>query len=86
MKVYIYPQNLKASASIWFWNLRDFVILAIAALISVVMLVELRWMLPAALTLCFAFLTIRYDDTAVIDFIKYAARFFITVQQHYEWR
>lgn len=86
MRVYIYPQNLKASANIWFWTLKDFVSLAVAALFSVVLLVELRWMLPAALTLCFAFLTIRYDDTAVIDFIKYAVRFFITTQQHYEWR
>jgi len=86
MRNYIYPQNLKASANIWFWTIRDFVILAIALLISVVVVVELRWLLPAALTLCFAFLTIRVDDTAVIDFIKYATRYFLTMQQHYEWR
>lgn len=86
MRVYIYPQNLKASANIWFWTIKDFVIMSIAALISVVLLVEARWVLPSALTLCYAFMTIRFDDTAVIDFIKYATRFFLTMQQHYEWR
>lgn len=86
MRNYIYPQNLKASANIWFWSIKDFAIMSIAALISVVLLVEFRWMLPSALTLCFAFLTIRYDETAIIDFIKFAVRYFITNQQHFEWR
>lgn len=86
MRKYIYPQNLKASANIWFWSLKDFVILSVSALLAVVALVELRWLLPSALTLCFAFLTVRVDDTTIIDFIKYAIRFFITLDQHYEWR
>lgn len=86
MRNYIYPQNLKASANIWFWSIKDFAILSVSLLISVVILVELRWLLPAALTLCFAFLTVRVDDTTIIDFIKYAVSFFITTQQHYEWR
>ena len=24
MKLYIYPQNLKATANLWLWSLRDF--------------------------------------------------------------
>lgn len=27
MTQYIYPQNLKATANLWLWSLRDFVIL-----------------------------------------------------------
>ena len=42
--------------------------------------------LPAALALCFGFLTIRKDDITVVDFLGYAARFFLTSQQYYEWR
>ena len=38
MTQYIYPQNLKAKASLWLWGMRDFVILCIAALLSVVAL------------------------------------------------
>ena len=39
MTQYIYPQNLKAKASLWLWGMRDFVILCVAALLSVVALV-----------------------------------------------
>lgn len=74
MTQYLYPQNLKATANLWLWSLKDFVILGIAALLSVVMLVQLRFIIPAAVTLCFGFLTIRLDDTTVLDFMRYAVR------------
>ena len=86
MTHYLYPQNLKASANMWFWSLKDFCILGIAALLSILILVEIHVLLPAAATLCYAFLTIRMDDTTLMDFLRYAARYFITTQQYYEWR
>ena len=70
----------------WFWSLRDFAILGIAALLSIVILVELHLMLPVAATLCYAFLTIRMDETTILDYMRYAARYFITTQQYFEWR
>ena len=33
------------------------------------------------MTLCFGFLTIRMDDATVLDFLKYAVRYFISSQQ-----
>lgn len=51
MTHYIYPQNLKAAANMWLWSLRDFAIMGVAALLSIVILVELHLMLPAAATL-----------------------------------
>lgn len=86
MTQYLYPQNLKATANLWLWSLKDFVILGIAALLSIVALVQLRIVVPAAVTLCFGFLTIRMDDTAILDFIRYAVRYFISMQQYFEWR
>lgn len=86
MKHYIYPQNLKATANLWLWGMRDFVILSIAALLSAVVLVQLGWLLPAALTLCFGFLTIRREDSTILDFVRWAIRYFITTQQLYSWR
>ncbi len=83
---YLYPQNLKAKANLWLWSLRDFAILAIAALLSIVVLVELHWLVPAAATLCYGFLTIRMEDTTILDFLRYAVRYFITTQQYFEWR
>ena len=86
MTQYIYPQNLKASASLWLWGMRDFVILCVAALLSAVALVQFAWMLPAALSLCFGFLTIRHDDSTFLDYIRWAVRYFLTTQQQFFWR
>lgn len=86
MTRYLYPKNLKATANLWLWSLRDFAILGIAALLSIVILVELGFMLPAAATLCYAFLTIRMEDTTIMDYLRYATRFLISAQQYFEWR
>lgn len=86
MTQYLYPQNLKATANLWLWGLRDFCIIGIAALLSVVMLVYLRIFIPAAITLVYGFLTIRMDDITVMDYMKYAVKYLITTQQYFEWR
>lgn len=86
MKTYIYPQNLKARAHLWFWSLRDFLILSISCLASAVLFVQMKILLPAALSLCFGFLTIRLEETTVVDYLGYAVRYFLTTQQYYEWR
>ena len=85
-KQYIYPQNMKVQAKLWFWNLKDVVILAVALTVSVVSWAKLNFILPAALTFVYGFLTIRLDDTSVLDFIKRAARYFITTEQYFEWK
>lgn len=87
MTQYLYPQNLKAKANLWLWGLRDFTILCIAVLLSAVILVNAGILLPAALSLCFGFLTIRTaDETTFLDYLRYAARYFISSQQRFEWR
>ncbi len=86
MTQYLYPQNLKATANLWLWGLRDFVILGVAALLSIALLVRLRMAVPLALTLCFGFLTIRLEDSTVLDFLIHAVRFFLSTQQYFEWK
>ena len=83
---YIYPQNLKAQARLWLWNLRDIAVLGIALLISLLAFSQLRFVLPLALTVCYGFLTMRFDDTSVMDYIKRGLRYFVTTQQHFIWR
>lgn len=85
MTTYLYPQNLKATANLWLWSLRDFAIMSIALLLSVLILAQTHMFLPLAITLCFAFLTIRLEDTTVLDFIRYAMKYFISTQQTYYW-
>ena len=86
MRTYLYPQNLKATANIWLWGLRDFAILAVATLISVLIFVNTLFYVPIVLVLIFAFMTIRLEDITVMDFLRYAVKFFITTQQFFEWR
>ena len=86
MTQYLYPQNLRATANLWLWSLKDFCILGITALLSIVILVQTGILIPVAVTLCYGFLTIRLDETTILDFIKYAVKFFISTQQYFEWR
>lgn len=85
-KQYIYPQNMRTQAKLWFWNLKDVIILAIALTISVVSWAKLGFVLPAALTLGYAFLSIRMDEYSVLDFIRRAWRYFVSTQQYFEWK
>ena len=85
-KQYIYPQNMRTQAKLWFWNLKDVIILAIALTISVVSGAKLGFILPAALTLGYAFLSIRMDEYSVLDFIRRAWRYFVSTQQYFEWK
>ena len=77
---------MRTEAKLWFWGLRDIIILAIALTISVVSWAKLGFVLPAALSLVYGVLSMRLDETSVLDFIKRAARFFITTQQYFEWK
>ena len=86
MTQYLYPKNLRATANLWLWSLKDFCILGISALLSIVILVQMKFVIPAAVTLCYGFLTIRMDEATVLDFIKYALRYFIGTQQEFRWR
>ncbi len=86
MTTYLYPQNLKATANLWLWSLRDFAIIGIAALLSVLIASVSGFLIPLAVTLGYGFLTIRADETTVMDYIKYAVRYFISTQQYFEWR
>ena len=66
--------------------MKDFVILCIAVLLSVVLFTWFGWLIPAVLAMIYAFLTIKKDDITVLDFIKHAVRYFMSNQQYYEWR
>lgn len=84
--MFIYPSNLKARASLLFWTLRDVAISVVLALLGVLTLT--RTGSPAILTVAaaYAFLSIRFDDNSILDFIKRAWRFVVTGQQLYRWR
>lgn len=84
-KQYIYPQNMRASATMWLWSLRDFAIMMVGALFSAFVLATTRIVIPAVIVALFAFLSIRTEDDTILDYIQYSIKYFISSQQYYEW-
>ena len=85
-KQYLYPQNMRTQTKLWLWTLKDIIILGIALTLSVVSWAKLGFIIPAALTVVYAFLTMRMDETSILDYIKCSWRYFISTQQYFEWR
>lgn len=84
--MYIYPENLKAAPTLFLWRLKDLAVIGIGALISVLALSQIGLTIPIVITLAYAFLAIRFEDTSILDFIKYAVRYFFVEQQEFRWR
>jgi hypothetical protein len=84
-KQYLYPQNMRTEAKLWFWSLKDVIILAIALTLSVVSWAKLNFIVPAAMTLVYGFISMRLDETSVLDYIRRAARYLLTTQQYFIW-
>ncbi len=84
--MYMYPDHLKAKATLWLWELRDIGIVSAGLLISVFALSQVGTMFPIVITAVYAFLSIKFEDTSILDFIRYACAFFIFKSQMYEWR
>ena len=84
--MYIYPENLKAAPTLFLWRLKDLAAIGIGALISVLALSQIGLTIPIVITFAYAFLAIRFEDTSILDFIKYAVRYFFVEQQEFRWR
>ena len=84
--MYIYPENLTAKPTLFLWQLRDLAILAAGLMLSIFLLVKASLMLPLILTFVYAILSVRVDGSSILEFLRYAAAFFLAKQQYYEWR
>ena len=84
--MYIYPDNLKAKATMWLWKLKDLAIIGIIVLLSVFAFAYAGLWVPLVSAGAYAFLTIQVEDTSIMDFIRYACAYFLLDQLHYEWR
>ena len=85
-KQYIYPQNMRTQVKLWFWSLKDLIILGVALTLSVVAWAKMYLIAPSATTLVYGFLTMRFDETSILDYIKRAWSFFVGSQQYFEWK
>ena len=61
-------------------------IIGVCAVLSILFWTQAGLVPLMVLTGVYAFLTIRFEDTSILDFIRYACEFFFIRQQFYEWR
>ena len=83
--MFIYPDNLKAKAALWLWQLRDVAIIGVGFLFSVLAIAQTGILFPLVVTVLYAFLSIRLEGASILDFLRYAVCFLILKQQYYEW-
>ena len=86
MRTYIYPENLRASVKLWFWSVRDFIIICAGIIISVAVFAKFLCGIPAAATICYALMSLRADKVSVLDYLSNAVSFFLLGQQEYRWK
>ncbi len=84
--MFIYPDNLRAKAKLWLWELRDVAVIGIGLILSVLALTQGAGMLLLVLTVLYAFLSIRMDGASILDFLRCAICFLFIYRQYYEWR
>lgn len=84
--IYIYPDNLRAKAKLWLWELRDVAVIGIGGLLSVLALAQGFGVLLLILTVLYAFLSIRMEGASILDFLRCAVCFLFLHQQYYEWK
>ena len=71
---------------LFLWRLKDLAVIGIGALISLAALSQTGFSIPLVITLAYAFLAIRFEDTSILDFIKYAVKYFFVDQQEFRWK
>ena len=86
VSIFIYPDNLKAKATLWLWELRDVAVIGLGLLFSALIIAQWGFVPPLVATFLYAFLSIRMDDASILDFLRYAVCFLFLHQQYYEWR
>ena len=85
MKEYIYPKDLKMSASLLLWQLQDAVILFCTALFGLILFGTLKTVFPLVAAAVYGVLTIDLGNGRIYDYIKFSVRFF-GGQRIYFWR
>ncbi len=81
--MFIYPDNLRAKAKLWLWELKDIAVIGIGFLLSVLALTQDAGMFLMVLTVLYAFLSIRMEGASILDFLRCAVCFLFLLQQYY---
>lgn len=75
---------MNAKAIMWLWQLKDLAVSGALLLLGFFVMSELHVTLVLVLGATYAFLTIRFEETSILDYLKNACRFCFG-QQQFKW-
>jgi len=84
--MYIYPSNLKSRASLFLWQLKDVLVIVVLTVLGILALTQTGSPAVLAIAAAYLFLSIRFEENCILDYLKYAWRFCVSGQQIYLWR
>lgn len=84
--MFLYPNNLRSKPILWLWHLKDIVIIGILTLFAVFIYAQFNNLYFIVGAAVYAFLSLRFDDLSILDFIIHASRYFIIETQTYTWQ
>ena len=84
--MFIYPENLSQKPKLWLWHLKDITLIGIFGMISIFLYMQINLIVPVAMVITYAIMTVRFDDVSILDFIVYALKYFMFSQQEFKWR
>lgn len=82
--LYIYPENMTAKAMLWLWTLKDLSISGSLLLVGFFLFAQFGSYPMLVAGAVYAFLTIRFDDVSILDYLRHASRFCFA-QQFFLW-
>lgn len=85
MKEYIYPKDLKVSAIMFLWRLRDAAILMLLTVTAVILFGLAKTIVPLVGAAVFGVLTIDIGGIRICDYLKLCTQFF-GGQRIFFWR
>ena len=80
---YIYPENLKVTATVWLWAIKDLVILMVLAMIALPILIHLHSTLGVVVAVVFGTVTARLGSRSIGDYLMIVVKY-LTLTQYYE--
>lgn len=86
MSVFYYPKNLKAGAMIWYWSVKDFVILGVTLFAAIVLAALTSSVYLLCIPMVWAVLSIRLEEGTIREVLQSATCFFLTGQQKFLWK
>ena len=75
---------MSAKATLWLWQLKDLAVSGALLLLGFIFMAQLHFAPLLVIGAAYAFLSIRFEDSSILDYLKNACQFCFC-QQQFVW-